>query len=337
VADSIEVGSELPRLVLEHGYEGARDLLLEAGRKSDIPFLGIAQSMLSDDRGEVGISYSGLCLTSLPHKKLPDDQSWKRTGYKVTLLVQPGTLMHKGKEIRYGVPYGARARMILIYLMSEAYRTNSREIRLGGSLRGWFERMGISFGGETAKAIRDQAARINACSLRFFWETDNGADAFAKGGIVSSGLMFRADSMQRGRAPAQGRLFDDLVVLDEVFWKALQDHHVPLREEAVKQLRDRSLALDVYIWLCYRMRSIEKPTSITWAALFDQFGSGFGERKHFKKPFRDALKAASAAYPEARIALQDKMGVVLEPSPSPVSRAMVNEHRFQILQGSRVA
>lgn len=327
MGQAYEVGSELPQLVLAYGYEAAKELLVGQGRKRDLPFLEIAQAMLADDRGEVGISYSGLCLTGLPHKRLPDDQAWKRSGHRVTLIVEPGSLISKGQEIRYGVPYGARARMILIYLMSEAYRTGSREIRLGGSLRAWFERMGISFGGETARAIRDQAARINACTLRFFWETDNGGDAFAKGGIVSSGLMFRND-VARGRPGPQGGLFDDLVVLDEVFWNSLQQHHVCLREEAVRQLRDRSMALDVYVWLCYRLRSISKPTPITWSALADQFGGGFTERKHFRKPFQDALKAASAAYPEARIELQDKVGLVLSPSPPPVSRTMVNGHRF---------
>ena len=315
MGEVIEVGSELPRLVLEHGYQEARRLLKAADRHEDLAHLAIAAAMLADDRAEVGISYSGLCLTSLPHKKLADDQTWRRSGHRVTLLVEPGTLMVRGREVRYGVPYGARARMILIYLMSEAFRTGSREIRLGGSLRAWFQRMGISFGGESAKAIKDQAARINACSLRFFWEIDGGGDAFQKGGIVSSGLMFRD-----GGSGLQDSLFDDLVVLDEVFWKALQEHHVLLREEAIKQLADRSMSLDVYVWLAYRMRAIKQPTKISWAALHEQHGHSFAQQKHFKPRFREAMKAVASAYPEARIELDDRAGLLIKPSPSPVFR-----------------
>ena len=72
----------------------------------------------------------------------------------------------------YGVPYGARARMILLYLQTQAVRTGSREVALGRSMRDWMERMGLAVGGETAHSLREQAARISACSLKFFWEDD---------------------------------------------------------------------------------------------------------------------------------------------------------------------
>jgi hypothetical protein len=313
---------ELSRMLMDFGYEESANRLKEHGRSDEIPFLEISKALLADERFEMGVAYSGMCLTSLPHKKLPDDQIWKRQGHDVTLLIEPGTLLVNGEEKKFGVPYGARARMILIYLMSEAYRTKSREIRLGGSQRRWFEKMGISFGGETAKAIRDQSKRISACSLKFFWSTEQGGDGFAKGGIVSSGLMFR-DQIHKTE-DKQGSLFDDRVVLDPIFFDALEAHHVKLREEAIKQLKDRSLALDIYVWLAYRMRRISKDTSISWAALYDQFGGGVKQRKHFALPFKNALKAASAAYPEARIEVDDKAGVTLKPSPLPFHRDYVS-------------
>ena len=54
----------------------------------------------------------------------------------------------------FGIPDGARARLILLYLQSEATRTGSREVEIGRSMRAWMERMGLSVGGETAKALR---------------------------------------------------------------------------------------------------------------------------------------------------------------------------------------
>jgi Plasmid encoded RepA protein len=67
--------------------------------------------------------------------------------------------------VTWGVPYGARARMILLYLQTQAVRTGRREIELGRSMRDWMERMGLSIGGETARSLREQAARISACTL----------------------------------------------------------------------------------------------------------------------------------------------------------------------------
>lgn len=315
---------EFPQLLLKHGYEETVSLLRRSGREDDIPLLEITQALLADERSEIGVSYSGLCLTSLPHKKLPEDQVWKRAGHDVTLLIEPGTLIIGGEERKFGVPYGARARMILIHLMSEAFRTGSREVKLGGSQRRWFEKMGISFGGETARAIRDQSRRISACSLKFFWATESGGDIFSKAGIVSSGLLF-GDNLNR-RSDGQENLFDDTVILDQDFFNALQKHHVKLREEAIKQLKDRSLALDIYVWLAYRMRSLRKPTPISWSALYDQFGGGIKQRKHFRTPFTNALRAAISAYPEVKIEVDKVNGVTLHPSPLPLHREYTRGH-----------
>ena len=177
-------------------------------------------------------------------------------------MVEPGRMMVRKKTQLYGVPYGARARMILLFLQGQAIRTGSREIELGRSLSAWMSRMGIVWGGETARAIRDQAARISACSLKFFWEGDN-ADGWSAGRIVNSGLRFNdiaADGMQV-------TLWEDRVVLDEVFFRTLQDHPVPLQEAAIRELRDRSMSLDIYVWLAWRLQHLSKSTPISWSAV----------------------------------------------------------------------
>ena len=166
----------------------------------------------------------------------------------------------------YGVPYGARARMILLYLQTQAVRTGSREVALGRSMRDWMERMGLAVGGETARSLREQAARISACTLKFFWEDDD-AEGWARGAIVTSGLRFKVPE------DGQGSLWEDRVVLDEVFWKALRDHPVPLLEAAIRQLRDRSMSLDIYVWLAWRCHQLGKPTAISWPAIHAQFGA----------------------------------------------------------------
>jgi hypothetical protein len=47
--------------------------------------------------------------------------------------------------------------------------------------------MGLTYGGGVGAMLREQATRIAACSLKFFWEED-GADGWTKGGFVRSGL-----------------------------------------------------------------------------------------------------------------------------------------------------
>jgi hypothetical protein len=300
------------RLVLLHGREQARQMVDAPSR----PLVDIAAEILADESRAIGITYSGFCLTGLPHKRLADDVAWEKRGHRVTLMVEPGRMKVAGKTRLYGVPFGARARMILLYLQTQAVRTGSREVELGRSMRGWLERMGIAWGGETAKSMREQAARISACSLKFFWE-DEAADGWAAGRIVNSGMQFHTMT-----TADQGRLWEDRVVLDQVFFDAIRAHPVPLREAAIRELRDRSLSLDLYVWLAWRLHTLERSTPIRWAAVHAQFGAGFAAVRHFRPRFQEALKAALAAYPEARVGV-DEAGVILHPSPAPITRARI--------------
>jgi hypothetical protein len=295
-------------LVLVHGRERAREMVDPKMRL----LIDIAAEVMADETQRIGISYTGFCLTALPHKRLADDMAWEKKGHKVTLLVEPGRLRTAGRTRLFGVPYGARARMILLYLQTQAIRTRSREVALGRSMRDWMERMGLSIGGETAKALREQAARISACSLKFFWE-DGESDAFSRSAIVRSGLRFHAEDA------AQGSLWEDRVLLDETFYAALRDHPVPLLEAAIRQLRDRSMSLDLYVWLAWRLHQLAKPTQISWPAIYGQFGAGFRAIRQFKPRFIEALAAATAAYPEARVEVE-RGGIVLHPARPPVAK-----------------
>lgn len=302
------------RLVLVHGRDQARQMVEPQHKR----LVDIAAEVMGDEIGRIGITYTGFCLTGLPHRKLADDQSWEKRGHRVLLSIEPGRLRIGSAPNRlFGVPYGARARMILLYLQTQAVRTGSREVQLGRSMRDWLGRMGLSWGGETGKALREQAARIAACSLKFYWEGENGS-GFDKGGFVRSGLRFKgAEEDDR-----QADLWEDRVVLDEVFYDALRNHPVPLREAALRELSDRSTSLDVYIWLAYRLHNLRGPTPVRWSALREQFGAGYAQLSAFRRDFLTALGQAVAAYPEAKVVIGDE-GVILHPSRPPVAPQLV--------------
>jgi hypothetical protein len=305
-----DAAAGIHNLVLLHGRVRAREMVGIKHRA----LVDIAAEVMADEQQTIGISYTGFCLTSLPHKRLADDEVWQKTGHRVSLVVEPGTMITNGKRRLYGVPFGARARMVLLYLQTQAVRTGSREIELGRSMRGWLERMGVSVGGETARAFREQATRISACSLKFFWEGEGRSTGWTAGRIVSSGLSFHALAEN-----GQESLWDDRVELDPTFYKALREHPVPVLEAAIRELRDRSMSLDLYIWLAWRLHTLSRPTPISWPALFSQFGEGYRALFHFKPRFTDALAAAVAAYPEARVEVAD-CGVTLHPSKPPVGK-----------------
>ncbi len=306
---------EIHQLVIQHGRKQARELV-PANQRA---LVDIAAEILADEAQRIGITYSGFCLTGFPHKKLADEAAWEKTGHNVTLLIEPGRMKTgPGASVLFGVPYGARARIIMIYLQTHALRSGGRQVQLGRSMRDWMTRMGLSSGGETAKALRDQARRISACHIKFFWSGTDGegrrGDGFRKGGIVTDGFFFREEDEDR-----QGTLFEDVVTLDEAFYEALRDHPVPLLETAIQKLKEKSLALDIYVWLAYRLHSLQKPTPVSWISLFAQFGTGFRLARQFRPYFLEALAAATAAYPDAKLSLEPE-GIIMYPSLPPITK-----------------
>lgn len=296
-------------LILKHGREEARRI---AGPNSS-QLVDLAACVLADESQDFGVTYSGFCLTSLPHKRLNDDQRWVREQGRVSLLVEPGCERRRdGTFVPIGVPFGAKARLILIYLQTEALRNRSREVELGKSMNDWLGRLGIEAGGSTYRAVQEQANRISLCRLTFYWSGDQ-SSGFQKENIVTSGInMSSRDSIQDS-------LWKSTVLLSETFFNALTQHPVPVLESAIKSLSSSSMSIDVYIWLAYRLHILSKPQPISWPALFAQFGGGFGHIWSFKPKFKVVLDQALAVYQDANVTLSDD-GIILHPSPPPVPK-----------------
>src|SRR5271163_1642241 len=108
------------QLIEDEGIERARFL---AATKSDRRAVDAAAAVLAEEVSRLGITHAGFAMTSLPHKRV-EDTVWERKGYLTTLLVESG-LDRMRQPI--GVPFGPLARMILLYLQTEAIRTGSPE------------------------------------------------------------------------------------------------------------------------------------------------------------------------------------------------------------------
>ena len=85
----------------------------------------------------------------------------------------------------------------------------------------------------------------------------------------------------------------------------------------MRQIQNNSMALDLYVWLAYRLHVLTKPTSIHWPKLHEQFGGGFKALRQFKPTLIENLKLALAVYPEAMVELEPD-GLRLFPSSPPV-------------------
>src|ERR1700712_1663670 len=188
--------ARLHQLIEQHGKSEALKF------DYDRSVVEAASSYMGAAESEVGYLYSGWAQSALPHKRLADDASWQvRTDY-VSLLVEPGkrhTLT--GDPVPVGVPYGSRARLIILYLQSEAMRTNSREIELGRSLHAWLRKLEISIGGSLMAAGRDQTERISRCRMSFQIKQGN------RTGLINQNMLDTAMFVDADGDSSQGSLF----------------------------------------------------------------------------------------------------------------------------------
>jgi hypothetical protein len=299
---------DVHQLIQRHGVEEAR---MYAATKAERQAIEAAAIVLADEESRLGITHAGFAMTSLPHKRIKEGL-WKREGHRTTLLVESGR-SRSGDLV--GVPYGSIARLILLYLQTEAVRMNTPEVELGRSMKSWMGRMSLTTGGKTYQLVTEQARRISACRLTFFTDRENGAESRHNGAFVQDAITFASVIDDN-----QPTLWQDRVRLDPSFWQSLRDHPVPVREEAIKAIGTRSLAIDVYIWLAYRLHALSRPTPISWVAVHAQFGAGFRLVRQIKPTFMEALNLALAVYPEAHVDA-DKRGLVLHPSPPAVPKA----------------
>jgi hypothetical protein len=292
------------------GRQGALALDLERG------MVEAAATYMADEDGGIGYLYSGWCQAALPHRRLPDAKGWQVDVDRVCLIVEPGMRRgENGEPVPVGVPYGSRARLILIYLQSEALRTGSRDVVLGSSLRDWMGRMGIPVGGKNLSIVREQTERISRCRLTFEVRAGN------RLGLASQTIMDTAIFLEPGaEAVGQTGMFAQTARLSEQFYEGLRRHPVPLEEAAIGAISNNSMALDIYCWLAYRLHSLNKPTPLTWKALKVQFGAGFAQMNNFKGKFLPNLRLALAVYPAAQVTEQeDGKGLILHPSRPPVA------------------
>lgn len=79
------------------------------------------------------------------------------------------------------------------------------------------------------------------------------------------------------------------------------------------------MAIDLYVWLAYRLHVLRGPVEIGWSALRRQFGESYGELRFFRRDVLPSLKLALAVYPEAQVVMDERAGLILYPSPPPVS------------------
>jgi hypothetical protein len=267
---------------------------------------------------DIAFLHTVLCQAGLPYRPT-ELRRWQRRQGAASLLIEAGSALdpRTGDFVELGLPHGERPRLILIHLSTEAIRTGSPIIDVGGSLTAFARSIGIDTNGPSIRRFKDQLARLAASTVRLGVVSGGRATQINTQIVSGIDLWLPKDADQR-------ILWPSTVTLSAEYFASLQRHAVPLDPRAVAALAGSALALDVYVWLAQRLHRIPegKPQTITWSTLKAQFGVGYAELRIFRRRFKETLRTVLTVYPKARIEIADA-GLVLWNSPPPVLKKLI--------------
>lgn len=288
--------------------------------------------------------HSWLCAMSLPATRPKGDAEFEtivRRDGNHTLIIKPGTKMKMvdGElvETSIGVPYGPLARIIMIYIMTQAVKTKKPHIFLGNSLSAFLRRMGIgsvTSGGPrgTRSLVLDQLERLMACQFTFRKDSpaaveiaDEGRGAKRKGGKAKQVRAFAVSDVRMvthyGGVSEGKNEFVCEFVLSDVFFDNLVDHAVPFNERAIAAIRSSATQLDLYTFLAMRLPRIQdgEEVILTWEQLKVHLGNDSKNLFKFRQTVRKAWATVSGVYPQARGSVSfDELRIRLRHAEAPV-------------------
>jgi hypothetical protein len=298
--------SSRERIRLEKRVEVTHDLMSGLPSTDDLSFL-----------------HSGLCQVALPHSRPSDNSAiWHRQSGRFSLMVQPGALDIDGVPRYVGVPYGPKARLILIHLQTEGLK--SRTVNLGASFSAFMRSLGLAVtGGKrgTIGAVREQALRIAQCRFTMQWDEAHSAGE-GRAIIANTSIV---DGLELWRAG--GQEWAETVELSERFHAHLREHAVPLDKRGIAHLSANSLGLDLYALFAYRLPRLERDVHLRWGALQAQIGSAERTTNTLAQRIREVMPDVMTAYPHANVEVTAH-GLLLKPSQPAVPKSAVPGFRL---------
>ena len=265
---------------------------------------------------EISFQHTVLCQTGLPYRET-DARRWERKNGRVFLEIEAGRVLDPETEkyVDLPLPYGPKARLILIYLCSTAIRSQSPIIDVESSMTAFMRKLqGRDPTGPEIRKFKQQIASLSTATIRMATTVD-GHSLQVDNKIVHKFSLW----MERNEF-SQRILWPETVDLSLDFYNTLKDHAIPLDHRAVAALAHSAMALDIYTWLAQRLWRIPHRSDalIPWSSLHEQFGQGYKQIRQFRKVFLETLKNVLSQYPAAQ-AQPTAEGLLLKKSPPPVS------------------
>ena len=75
------------------------------------------------------------------------------------------------------------------------------------------------------------------------------------------------------KRPDEPALWESTIRLGAELFQEIINHPIPIEMRTLKALRRSPLGLDLYLWLTYRVFTLQEPVRLPWPLLYQQFGA----------------------------------------------------------------
>jgi hypothetical protein len=255
--------------------------------------------------------HSVLAVCGLPYERQPlDVRRYERRQGKMSLVLTAGELMTPNGEWQpQPLPFGPKARLILMHLCSEAVRQKSPKIEIADTFTAFVRELGFDDAGGPRGALTAFKYQLNAlagCSIAL--GTWDGTTAKMKRfSPIDEFQVWLSDN------PDQRSLWPSTLTFSSTMYDSLTRHALPVNVRAVRAFAGSARKLDLYFWLGYRLHNIERPLHISWAALAEQFGNGFSRQRDFQRQLAEELGHLSEIFPKLPVKLSEQ-GLTIQPA-----------------------
>lgn len=282
----------------------------------------------AEEAGSIGFCSRIFTQLSLPYRDPGTSGAitWVRQNGPMRLQLNPLLDIDDSGQPVPAFPYGKYPRLILPWLSTQVVlreadleSDGSLTIELGDSMRDFLKFLDLPYGGKSGRLMREQARRLFGADILFSEDRGRSLLGDRRQRVYKMPVSQAYELWWDYDVPDQQALWGNNVRLSSAFVQSVLTAKIPTDMRALKLLSEKGgpLAMDIYLWLSYRLFVARRPTLVPWEALQAQFGSQTERPRRFKQSFTSKLILISLVYPEAVFKEVDK-GLMLYPSPSPL-------------------
>jgi hypothetical protein len=175
--------------------------------------------------------------------------------------------------------------------------------------------------------------RMSSSTLSVTYDSGRSWSLRQVGMVEEAELWWEEKQKQKAKKDdEQPGLWNSTILLTESFYREITTRPVPFDMRVVQLIREKTqspLALDLFLWLNYRLKYLSRPTRVPWEKLQLQFGANYADtrqgRYEFKKEFLKQMETVRWAFKKAAPSIQelsDGKGVQLLPGETSVASAI---------------